>query len=169
MEIDVESVIREFQQECVIGYDSAHYSSAFNGISFIVTTMGPYLDCKHKKQEPPIIDPNRPGQTVQTLMFTVKLDLEPSLWEVAFRYIRLQFGYNLYSISLDTTKRNWKNQIADLHALFDTKTKNVRIGDVLLEMLLSGSTDSAGEAFLERGLGTDGLDAIKNFASKHLP
>lgn len=95
--------------------------------------------------------------------------LEQFTFKNKFRYIRLLFGFNLYSISLETTKRNWEEQIDNLHSLFDTKTKAVKIGNVLLEMLLSGSTDAAGEAFLERGLGTDGLDKIELFATKHMP
>ncbi|ULU02046.1 hypothetical protein L3Y34_001952 [Caenorhabditis briggsae] len=169
MEIDVESVVREFNQDVIMGYESVHYSSAFEGVSFIATTMGPHLDCKHKEQAPPVVDSTQPGPIVQTLVFTVKLDLEPSIWEVALRYLRLHFAYNLYSISLDTTKQNWGTQVAALHSLFDTKTKAVKIGEVLVEMLLSGSTDQAGEAFLERGLGTDGLESIRTFTSKHLP
>ncbi|CAL2036791.1 unnamed protein product [Caenorhabditis brenneri] len=169
MEIDVNKTLEEVGHGLVLWYDSTHYSSAFNGVSFIATTYGPFLDCQQTNFKAPEKDPNRPGQAVQTLLFNVKLEIETPLWEAAFRYIRLLYGFNLYSISLDTTKRNWNTQVANLHSLFDTKTKAVKIGDVLLEMLLSGATDAAGEGFLERGFGADGLEGIKNFASKHMP
>uniref|UniRef100_A0A1I7UQR8 ANAPC4_WD40 domain-containing protein n=1 Tax=Caenorhabditis tropicalis TaxID=1561998 RepID=A0A1I7UQR8_9PELO len=169
MEIDVNETLEQVGHGMVLWYDSAHYSSAFNGVSFIATTYGPFLDCKQKVFKAPGNDPNRTGQGVQTLLFNVKLELDPSLWEAAFRYIRLLYAFNMYNISLDTTKRNWDTQVDNLHALFDTKTKAVKIGDVLLEMLLSGATDAAGEGFLERGFGIDGLESLKNFASKHMP
>lgn len=133
--------------------------------------------------KPPKPDSKKPGQGCHTLLFNVKLEIDPALWDAAFRYgvflnrknlsflsryVRLLFGYSLFTISLDTTKRNWETQMSTLHSRFDTKTKALKIGDVLLEMMLSGATDCAGEAFLERGLGTDGLQGIRDFAEKHM-
>ncbi|CAA80159.3 Abnormal embryogenesis protein 30 [Caenorhabditis elegans] len=168
MEIDISDTLLQYNQSLLMLYDM-HYSSAFGGVSFLATTYGPFLDCKQNELKPPGAEPKKDGQGCHTLLFNVKLNINSSLWDTALRYIRLLFGFNLYSISLETTKRNWEEQIDNLHSLFDTKTKAVKIGNVLLEMLLSGSTDAAGEAFLERGLGTDGLDKIELFATKHMP
>uniref|UniRef100_A0A8R1HS95 Uncharacterized protein n=3 Tax=Caenorhabditis japonica TaxID=281687 RepID=A0A8R1HS95_CAEJA len=167
MEININETVEQYNQSMIMFYEM-HYNNAFGGISFVATTYGPFLDCKQRELRPPAKEPREPGQGCHTLLFTVKFEMDESLWDAALRYIRLLFAFNLYSISLDTTKRNWTTQINTLHTRFDTKTKALKIGDVLLEMLLSGSTDAAGEAFLERGMGMDGLAGIREFTERHM-
>ncbi|CAI2348417.1 unnamed protein product [Caenorhabditis sp. 36 PRJEB53466] len=165
--IDIMEATQQFNQDCVMFYDM-HYSVAFGGVSFIVSTCGPFMDCKQRELKAPLVVPPNHHSGCHTFIFNVKLDIDSSLWDAAHRYVRLLFGYNLYTISLETTKRDWETEIAALHNRFDTKTKAVRIGEVLLEMLLSGSTDSNGEAFLERGLGNDGLAGVREFTEKYM-
>ncbi|CAD6198000.1 unnamed protein product [Caenorhabditis auriculariae] len=161
-EIDFVPVLEPLEVSPIMLYD-AIFSRSVGGITVAATTCGPRPFCG---EDPGVFGKptQKPGSEncVHTHIYNFKFELPhpERIWDVAFRYLRMCYSVMLFKTSFETTQKNWANEM--------TGSSSVQIGDVLLDVLIAGASDSAGESYLERGMGPDGTQAMHDFLERHL-
>ncbi|CAB3402386.1 unnamed protein product [Caenorhabditis bovis] len=166
LNIDLSKTLEKYGLSPVMVYDAC-YSRTAGGITIAATTCGPKPQFKKEKNFG--IPTDEPGDyAVHTHLFCYKFEILDQYWDLALRFLRLCYGFGLLKCSYDSFVKEWEPHMQILTNRFETGSANVRIGELLIDMLLSGTTEPAGEAFLERGMGVDGLNGIRDYLDKHL-
>ncbi|KAJ1355545.1 hypothetical protein KIN20_012992 [Parelaphostrongylus tenuis] len=94
-----------------------------------------------------------------------KLENENLLWEILLRYLKMFTCLMHFTYSMELAHKDWESE-SKIFANRLNSSRDFRLGDALLNMLLGGAPGPLAERWLERSLGAAGIHSMREFVEK---